>query len=114
MEKLRKISIRFEELSEFKKIALLANLVFYFSQAARGSYIEAGNKKDVCISNLRAYNEIMQSISDKLIFQINEKQGSQTYSTEIFFQILKENFNNGLEDKDYFFSIINNCFRQVG
>ena len=113
MDKLKEISIRFEKLAEFKKIALLAYLVFYFSQAARGSYIEAGNTQDVCVSHLRAYNEIMQSISDRLLFHIEAKPDGKTYSTEVFFKILKETFKQGVDNEDYFFSIVYDGFRQV-
>ncbi len=113
MDKLKEISIQFDKLAESKKIALLGYLVFYFSQAARGSYIEAGNTQDVCVSHLRAYNEVMQSISDRLLFYIEAKPDGKTYSTEAFFKILKETFEQGIENEDYFFSIVYDSFRQI-
>jgi hypothetical protein len=80
-------------LTSQEKMAFLTLLSFHVSEIARGSYPEAKRAGSSSVTKLRAYNEMLHTISKQLLAELQNR--AIGYPPEVFWQVLQEDAQCG-------------------
>jgi hypothetical protein len=103
----------YETLSTQTQVEFLTVLIFHLSEAARGSYVEAGNEPTQALRGLREYNEMIQDVSKQLHGVIDKWQRKPPYPDDVLFQRLETAARRGDVEGDVLWAV-SASFRDVG
>jgi len=112
-EELREISRQYSNLTSDKRCRLIAYLLYYFSQSARMSYVDAGCSEIDASRRLRALNEVVQVLSKQALALAGAWKESSAYPDHALFGVLMETLEIGCPEREAFLGPVYDAFRQI-
>jgi hypothetical protein len=112
-EELQEIQRRYMALDPDERRQLVSYLLFYFSEEARASYVDAGNPEGISSRHLRAFNEVVQVLSKQMLVAVGAKTSAFAYPDDVLFQVVVETVQVGGPGREAFLGPVYRAFREV-
>lgn len=112
-DELQAIERQYARLDPGDRRHLLAYLLYYFSESARMSYVEAGHSEADTAKRLRAMNEVVQVLSKQALVLVGAKEESFAYPDDALFGVLVQTVEVGCPEREAFLGPVYDAFRQV-